>query len=135
MYAVNYDKLQNLKQIKYYLFILGIIFLILFFIIFSLFINVNRKVSYYGVFNNGMLNIKINIELSDEIKKNHILKYNNENYRYEIQEFGDIEIVDNKIMQDVKLNVEGNNYSNEVGLITFNYHKQKLCKYILELFI
>jgi len=133
-FKVNYYKLQNLYQIKYYKFIILIFILLSMLIFISCFMTTYHKVSFPGIFNNGILNIKINKKLSDILKNKHNLKFNNKKTTYEILSYGDYEIVDNEIYQEVSLAIEEKFINNEVGIVELYYDKEKVVEYILKLF-
>ena len=53
---------------------------------------------------------------------------------YKIDSFGTYRIVDDNIFEEVNLIVDRYVYENEVGKVTILYDKQKIIKYILDLF-
>ena len=116
-YQINYDKLKKLKQINYFIVIFIIILLISFLIILSGLISINKKITCYGIMNNGLLTIEIENSLSDKIKANNTLKFNDQKMSYQVISYGDYRIVDN-----------------EVGEVNIYYGKQKIIAYILDLF-
>ncbi|MBE6156518.1 MAG: hypothetical protein E7161_02110 [Firmicutes bacterium] len=133
-YKINYHRLQNLFQIKYYIVVIIIVCLLTFLIIISCFINVYQISSFYGIYNDNVLKIKINNKLSDILKNNQYIEYNNQKTTYKILQFGEYEIINNEIYQEVDMTIDGNFVNNEVGLVKFYYNKQKIIEYILELF-
>ena len=132
-FKINYDKLRNLKEIKYYILVIIVIIIFVIFLIISFFIKVSKEVKYYGIINNGVLKINIESKLSDALKNNDTLEFNNEIIKYELIGFGEYQIVNDYIIQEANLKVE-NCYDNEVGEVTIHYKKIRLCKYILDLF-
>ena len=133
-FKVNYDKLRNLKETKYYLLIIIIIILFLICLVASCFIRVSKMVTCYGVINDGVLKIVIDNRLSDTLKNNNTLKFNNTYLNYEILKYGNYEVVNGNFIIEVALKVDGVHYENEIGNVTIYYDGQRLCKYILELF-
>ena len=133
-YQINYDKLKKLKQINYFIVIFIIILLISFLIILSGLISINKKITCYGIMNNGLLTIEIENSLSDKIKANNTLKFNDQKMSYQVISYGDYRIVDNVIIQSVNLAVDEDVFDNEVGEVNIYYGKQKIIAYILDLF-
>lgn len=133
-FKINYNKLQNLSQIKYYIVVLIILMLLVLLIIISCFVSVYQNVSFYGVYNENVLKIKINNKLSDTLKNNQYIEFNGKKTTYKILNFREYEIIDNEIYQYVDLIIDGNFYNNEVGLVILRYDKKKIINYILKLF-
>ncbi len=133
-YQINYDKLQKLYQINFFIIIVGIIFLIFYLVFLAFFTSINQKITCYGFINDGILTIEIENSLSDKIKKGKTLEFNKTKISYQIKDFGEYKIVDNKVWQTVELTIDGKAFNNEVGEVTIYYGKQKVIKYILELF-
>lgn len=133
-FKINYDKLKNLNQINFFGLIIFIILMILVLVICSCFIKINKKISFYGIYNNGVLQVKIDNELSDIIKKKDTLIFNDEEITYQILSFEEYETIENKIFQTINLTIDKKLYNNEIGKITINYDRKKLITYIFELF-
>jgi len=133
-FRINYNKLQNLSQKKYYIVIIIVFLSLLLLISISCVIDTYEKFSVYGVYNNNILKIKINNKLSDTLKNNQYIKFNEQKTTYKILSFGEYEIIDNEIYQEVNLAIDDNFINNEVGLVELYYDKKKIIKYILELF-
>ena len=133
-FKLNYSKLENLGIFKfsYLLIILLIILVCLLFL--SLTISIDKIISCYGIYQNEILYLEIDSRLSDIIKNNSILIFNNKKTTYNVQEFADFEIDGNVIYEKVGVTVEEKFYDNEVGKITICYGKQKIFNYILDLF-
>lgn len=131
---INYYKLRNLPQFKFY--IIGIIITIIFLVILilSFFLKVNKKVECFGIYENKILKIQINSELSDIIKNNNVLYFNNMKTSYEIIRFGNYEFINNNVYEMIEIAVDEWIYNNEVGKVTIYYEKQRLIFYIFELF-
>ena len=100
----------------------------------SFFIKVKRSITYYGIINDGVLNIKIENTLSDKIKKGNTLKFKDTVMHYKVESFNDYEIINNLIYESISLKLDGNYYNNEVGKVTFYYNEETLGKYVLDLF-
>jgi len=123
-----------MHEIKYYKFIIFIIIISIVLIIVSLFTYTSKQISFYGIYNDKNIHIKFNTKLSDKIKNNEYLKFNNIKTKYSILEFGDYEIIDNEIYQNIILTVDNDFINNEVGLIELSYDNEKTINYILDLF-
>jgi len=132
-FKINYDKLENIKQIKYHIVITVVICLIVLFILISCFIKINKKITLYGICNDNILKIKINTKLSDNIKNSDHLNFNKKKLKYKIGSYGDYEIIDNEIYQEINLSIE-NVMNDEVGKIEVYSKEEKLIKFIFDLF-
>jgi len=133
-FKINYDKLKNLNQTKYHIFIGILISIILLIILISFFININKKITLYGICNDNILTLKINSKLSDNFKNNSHIKFNNKKLKYTILNYGKYEIIDNEIYQEINLTIENKLIDNEVGKVELYYNKEKLIKFIFKLF-
>jgi len=133
-FKINYDKIKNLNQKKYYIFIGILISIILLIILISFFININKKLTFYGICNDNILTLKINSKLSDNFKNNSHIKFNNKKLKYTILNYGKYEIIDNEIYQEINLTIENKLIDNEVGKVELYYNKEKLIKFIFKLF-
>jgi len=133
-FKINYDKLKNLNQTKYHIFIGILISIILLIILISFFININKKLTFYGICNDNILTLKINSKLSDNFKNNSHIKFNNKKLKYTILNYGKYEIIDNEIYQEINLTIENKLIDNEVGKVELYYNKEKLIKFIFKLF-
>ncbi len=133
-FKVNYDKLKNLEEKNYYLIVITVIFIILYLLLVSCFIKVKERMEYAGIVNDGVLKVGVNNSFSDIIKNNNTLKFKEQEMHYKVKEFGEYEVIDNEIYENIYLVVDGQIYDNEVGVVTFYYHENNLCKYIFKLF-
>lgn len=133
-FKINYDKLQNMPQINYYRIVIIISLLFISLIIVSSFVKIYQKDICYGIYNNNILKLKINSELSDNIKKSEYITFNNEKTKFKIQNYGDYEIIDNFIFQEIYLIIDDKFYHNEVGKVELYYDRQSILKIILDLF-
>ena len=133
-FRVNYKKLERLPQYNYWIFIVIIIIIFIIFIVIAFKVTINKSETFYGVYTDNILKFKIQIELSDKLKNNKNITFNNQNVSYEIIGFEDYEIIDNKIYQVVDLKIDKDFYQNEVGKVKLYYGKEKLIAYIFELF-
>ena len=129
-YKVNYEKLKNINEINYFLFTIVILFVILYFIFLSFFIKVKSKIECFGIISDNILKINLNSKLSDKIKNSKI-KFKDTYITYEIENYGEYEIIDNEVYQIINLKVDANFYDNEVGLVTIYYNEISLWEYIL----
>lgn len=133
-FKINYNKLENLQQIKYFKIILLIIVLFITIIILSLTIKIHRKFEAIGVIHDNLLLIKIDNRLSDKLNSSDYITFRDEKLNFEINKFGEYEIIDNVIFQEVELIIDKNFYDNEIGSIKFYYDKTSIFKYVLDLF-
>lgn len=133
-FKINYYKLQNLSQLNFYKIIIFIILNILILLIVGCFISIYNKASFSAIYNNNILTIKINNKLSDTLKNNKYIVFNDVKTGYEILEYGEYEIIGNEIYQKVNLSVDKEFINNEVGIVELYYNKQRIIKYIFELF-
>lgn len=133
-FKVNYYKLQNLSQVNYCIIVIIIIFIFFILLLIASFTFVSNKTSFYGIYYDNILKIKINNKLSDTLKDNQYIIFNDKKTKYEILEYGAYEIINNEIYQEVSLTIEEDFINNEVGLVELYYDKKRVIKYIFELF-
>ncbi len=133
-YYLNYDKLKRLTIKKFSKIVYMMIFLLILLIILACHFSIERKIVTYGIIENDLLVIEINEKLSDKIKNNNKLFFNNKEMNYKVMGFGKYQILNNEIVEDIELRVDHYVYQNEVGKVTIPYEKQKIIKYIYELF-
>lgn len=136
-FRINYERLRNLEQINFYKIIIIIIISLIFLVIVACNVSIYHKISFYGIYSDNILTIKINNKLSDTIKKGQYIKFNGVKTKYKIDTltgYGEYEIIDNEIYQVINLKVDTEFYNNEVGLVELYYNKQKIIKYIFESF-
>jgi len=133
-FKINYNKLENMPQIKFYKIIFIFLSLLIILFIMSFYIKVDKKLECYGIINNNVLKIKINNELSDSFKSLEYIIFNDKKIKFKINNYGNYEIINNEIYQEIELIVDEKFYDNEIGLVEFYYDKKILFKYILDLF-
>lgn len=132
-YKVNYSKLRMLKQIKYYYWSVVITILILILFILSIFLKVSHTLKTVGYIKNDLLYIKLNYKLSDKIKQNNKLSFNNIETEYKIDSFNNVEIINDEIIQEVIIKTDKYFQNNEVGEVILRYDKERLINYLLKL--
>ncbi len=133
-FQVNYYRLRNLSQKHLFAIIILIIIIGIFILGFSYFKVVSRKYNCYGIYQNKLLNIKVMQDKIDIFKDNKKLIFNKKEVKYKIKNMGEYELIDNKIYQNIYLTIDGDVYDNEVGEVEVYYRKEKLIKFIFELF-
>lgn len=133
-FQVNYYRLRNLSQKHLFAIIILIIIIGIFILGFSYFKVVSRKYNCYGIYQNNLLNIKVMQDKIDIFKDNKKLIFNKKEVKYKINNMGEYELIDNKIYQNIYLTIDGDVYDNEVGEVEIYYRKEKLIKFIFELF-
>ena len=133
-YKINYKKLENMYQIKYYIFIIVVIILIFCLLIISYFTYAYKEETFYGIYNDNILSFKINNKLSDLFKEQNIVSFNNKVINYKIVGFSDYEIIDNEIYEKIELEVDKEFYQNEFGKVKIYFDKKRIIFHILELF-
>ena len=133
-FRINYKKLENLHQIHYFVFV-GIIFILFTILLLISYFKYTYKLeTFYGMYSDNVLKFKINTKLSDILKNNKKIIFNDKEVSYKLVSFEDYEIIDNEVYQTVKLELDGWFLNNEVGLIKLYYDKQKIITYIFDLF-
>ena len=133
-FNINYDKLKRLNIIKFHRLIYLLIIIIGVLIFLACHISIDRKIKTLGIMENDVLKIVINENLSDKIKNNSRLIFNNKTMNYQIVGFGEYEINDKNIYEHIDLIVDRYVYQNEVGEVTIIYAREKIINYILDLF-
>lgn len=133
-FKINYSKLENLPQLKFYKLIIFILSLFVILIILACNIEIYEKSKCYGIYSNNILTININNKLSDKLKSSKYIIFNNKKMNFKINSYGNYEIIDNEIYQEIELVVDNNFYDNEVGLVEFYYDKKSVFKFVLDLF-
>lgn len=133
-FKINYHRLQNLSQVSFYKIIFVFLSSLALLLILSCFIGAYHKISFPGIYNDNILRIKVNNKLSDKLKKNQYIEFNNKKTSYKIVEFGEYEIIDEEIYQEIALTIDETFIDNEVGIVELYYDKEKIIKHILELF-
>ena len=133
-FKINYNKLQNLHQLKYFIVITIILVLFILLLILSFLKSIYKVETLVGIYTDNILKIKINITFSDTLKNNKYITFNDKKTKYEIIGFEDYEIIDNEVYQIVDLKVDGDFYQNEVGIVKLYYDREKIITYVLDLF-
>lgn len=133
-FKMNYNKLENIKIIKFYKIVIIILFLLFILVILSFNFKIYEKSMCYGIYNSNILQIKINSELSDKLKSSQYIKFNNRKTKFKISNYNNYEIIDNEIYQEINLILDKNFIHNEIGLVEFYYDKKTIFKYIFDLF-
>ena len=133
-FRINYFKLQNLNQLKYYVVIFVVIFLIIILLLISSLTTVSIKEEFYGLYVDNVLKLKINVKLSDKFKKCKYIVFNDKKTNCKMIEFNDFEIINNEIYQEIDLTIDKKFNNNEVGVVELYYDKKTILKYIFDLF-
>ena len=133
-FKINYCRLQNLTQINYYIVVFVMLILIVILLLIASLKTISIKEEYYGIYVDNVLNIKINVKLSDKFKSKEHIIFNNKKTKYKIVKFNDFEIVNNEIYQNITLALDEDFHNNEVGLVELYYDKKSILNYIFELF-
>ncbi len=131
---INYQKLLHLKIPRGIFLDLLFALLIIFLIIYSNTHYITKKITCYGVYDGLVLSIMANGTLSDALSENRTLYFNKQKVNYEIDEYGEYEVIDEVIYQQIDLNLDKELYDNEAGLVTLYYGKEKIITFILKLF-
>ena len=131
---INYQKLLNLKIHKYIFWDFLFILIIILSLIYVFTHSISKRLTCYGVYDGLVLKIIANESLSDAISKNKTLYFNNTKVNYEIDEYGEYQVIDDVIYQQIDLAIDKELYDNEVGEVKLYYEKKKLITFILELF-
>ena len=133
-YKLNYDKLKRLPILKLRIVIIIIILTILILIFFACHLSIERKVICLGVVKDNLLNIEITENLSDKVKNSNKLIFNKKKMNYRIANYGEFQINNGSFIECIALTVDHYVYDNEIGKVEIIYGKEKIIKYILELF-
>ena len=133
-FKINYNKLENLPEKKMFKFVLFIIIVIIILIYLAYSINIYHTFSTYALYKDNTIYLKINNRLSDAVIMSEYITFNNVKSTYIVESFGEYEIINQDIYQEVYLTIDEKLYDKEFGLIKFYYHKQNILMYILELF-
>lgn len=134
LFEMNYNKLFNLKQSNFHILVYAIIIFLGIIILLSLYVEVYQINEFYGIYENNQLNVKINEKLSENIYSVDYIEFKNEMLKIKDITFIDYEIVDNNIFSIVELEIDKKMKNNEIGKVKFYYEKEKLIKYIFDLF-
>lgn len=133
-FKVNYDLLSKLKQINFNWFIIMILILVSVLLYVGSTIKYDRCIDTVGYVSDEYLILKIDIELSDKLINGKYLKLNDHKYQYSIVSYGEYEIINNQIYQDVYITISDTLINNYVGNVSIYYESKNILKYIYELF-
>lgn len=133
-FKINYNKLKNIKEIKFYKGIFILIIIVILLLIISIKLDVYEKLECYGIYQNNLITLEVNTKFSDNIKNSEYIIFNDKKTDFQIKEYGEYEIINNEVYQKIILIVDEKFYDNEVGVIKLYYDKKSVLKYILKLF-
>ncbi|MEG0976962.1 MAG: hypothetical protein RSF02_00225 [Bacilli bacterium] len=128
----NYQKLLKIKHHNYFLLIV-IITLISVFISYISNYKIYDKFNTYGVYKNGAIILNVEMEYSDTLFENNILKINKKEVDYEIVSLSDLLFDKNINYQEVILKTKETYQENKILNLTFYYNKEKIFKKIINL--
>ncbi len=131
---INYQKLLHLKIPRNIFIDLLFVLLIILFLIYTNTHFITKKMTCYGIYDGLVLKVVANEALSDALSDNKILYFNNQKLNYEIDEYGEYEIENEVIYQQIDLNIDKELYDNEIGVVTLYCDKEKIITFILKLF-
>ncbi len=132
-FKINYSKLKHLPEKKFNKLIILLVIVIIFVIFCASKIVIYEKEQVYGIYLNEELIVKINNELSKKLDKCEYIMFNDSKVNFKIKEYGEYEIINNEIYQEIKIIVDKDFYHNEVGKVEFYYDKKSVLKYIINL--
>jgi len=132
-FKVNYNKLQYMPQLNFNKIIILLTISIVFLIVIALNLKIYHSFECYGVYSNNLLTIKINNELSDEIKNSKYITFNKVKTNFKINNYGKYEITNEKIYQEIELIIDEEFYDDEIGLVKFYYDKKNIFKFIFNI--
>lgn len=130
----NYSKLKNMPEIKLYKLAIIVILIGIILVIFALKFKTYKHCECYGIFEDDVLIINIERKLSEYLEKSEYIVFNNQKLNFKIKEYGNYEIINNEIYQEIKIIVDKDFYHNEVGVVEFYYDKNSVLKFIIDLF-
>jgi len=133
-FKINYSKLENIQEIKFYKLSIGLFIVFILFIIVSKSVTIYEKFECYGIYTNDMLTIKIDNTLSEKMNESEYIIFNKRNSKFKIKEYGEYEILNNVVYQEISIITDNNFYNNEVGIVEFYYDKKSVFEYIINLF-
>lgn len=128
----NYQKLLKIKHHNYFLLIV-VITLISVFISYISNYKIYDKFNTYGVYKNGAIILNVEMEYSDTLFENNILKINKKEVDYEIVSLSDLLFDKNINYQEVILKTKETYQENKILNLTFYYNKEKIFKKIINL--
>lgn len=132
-FKINYSKLKNLPEKKFDRLIILFVIIIIFVVFCASKIMIYEKEQVYGIYLDNILTIKVNNKYSKYLDKSEYIKFNDSKVNFKIKEYGEYEIINNEIYQEVKIIVDKDFYQNEVGIVEFYYDKKSVLKYIINL--
>lgn len=132
-FKINYSKLKNLPEKKFDRLIILFVIIIIFVVFCASKIMIYEKEQVYGIYLDNILTIKVNNKYSKYLDKSEYIKFNDSKVNFKIKEYGEYEIINNEIYQEVKIIVDKDFYQNEVGIVEFYYDKKSVLKYIISL--
>lgn len=133
-FKINYSKLENLREIKFYKLILCICICFIILLVVSCNIKIHEEFQGYGIYSENILAFNITSELSDKLKNSKYIIFNDIKTKFEIREYGKYEIINNEVYQEIKIIIDEKFYHDEVGIVKFYYDEKSIYKYILNLF-
>lgn len=132
-FKINYSKLRNLQEKKFDKLIILFVIIIIFVVFCASKVMIYEKEQVYGIYLDNILTIKVNNKYSKYLDKSEYIKFNDSKVNFKIKEYGEYEIINNEIYQEVKIIVDKDFYQNEVGIVEFYYDKKSVLKYIINL--
>ena len=87
----------------------------------------------YAIYNDGYLEVNVNIENSDALENTSYFEYQNRRYYYQVEEISSINIIKNENYQTYKLSIKENFKQNKIIKITFFYNREKILDKILRI--
>lgn len=132
-FKINYSKLKSLPIIGINKLIIVLVIIIIFVIFCASKITIYEKEKVYGIYLDNILTIKVNNMYSKHLDKSEYIIFNNKMVNFKLKEYGEYEIINNEIYQEIKIIVDEEFYQNEVGIVEFYFDKKSLLKYIINL--
>ncbi len=132
-FKINYDKLRHLPRINFKLILILLVISLFIIIMLAMHLTYQKKLTCYGIYEDGVLKIEIEETLSDIVKNNNLLKFHQERYAYQVRSFDDYEIINDKIYAKLSLTIDKEVFDNEAGEVTILLGKEKIIKYIIKL--
>ncbi len=130
---MNYNVLKNIREINYFKIILLVFIIIFISVLITMFIKINVSNTYSGIYNNNVINLKIERNQLSEIIKNKKLLINKEEVLINNIEINNYEIIDDNIFGNILITVDKSFINNEILDIEV-VNKERLLYYILKLF-
>ena len=130
---MNYNVLKNIRERDYFKIILLVFIIIFISALITIFIKINVSNTYSGIYNNNVINLKIERNQLSEIIKNKKLLINKEEVLINNIEINNYEIIDDNIFGNILITVDKSFINNEILDIEV-INKERLLYYILKLF-